>query len=216
MTAVATKRRTAPKQERQLQLIKATIRSVAKRGLSNTTMATVAKEAKLSQGIINLHFQKKDKLLVETLRYLADEYEQAWEAAIAEAGASAAERLAALVAVDFDKAVCERNKIAVWFAFWGETRSRPTYRRICAERDRRYMEMLVALCTTVAHEGGYEEADGATIASGLSAMSEGLWLDLLISPESMDRAEAKRICFAYLSSAFPRHFSHEGAAVRDA
>lgn len=215
MISTATKRRTAPKEERQLQLIRATIRSVAKRGLSNTTMATVAKEAKLSQGIINLHFQSKERLLVETLRYLADEYEQAWEAAIAGAGPSAAEQLAALVAVDFDKSVCERNKVAVWFAFWGETRSRPTYRKICAERDRRYMDMLISLCATVAREGGYDDVDGATIASGLSAMSEGLWLDLLISPESMDREQAKRICFAYLNRAFPQHFSRQGRAARD-
>ena len=49
--------RTASKEERQTQLIKATIRSIAKRGLPDTTIATVAKEAGLSQGIINLHFQ---------------------------------------------------------------------------------------------------------------------------------------------------------------
>ena len=66
-----TKRRTASKEERQVQLIKATIRSIARHGLSLTTMATVAKEAKLSQGIINLHFQSKDRLLEETLRYVS-------------------------------------------------------------------------------------------------------------------------------------------------
>ena len=63
-----TKKRTASKEERQLQLIQATIRSVAQNGLSDTTMATVSSEAGLSQGIINLHFQSKERLLVETLR----------------------------------------------------------------------------------------------------------------------------------------------------
>ena len=42
-----------------------------------TTIATVAREAGLSQGIINLHFQTKERLLTETLRYLADEYRNA-------------------------------------------------------------------------------------------------------------------------------------------
>ena len=56
------------KEERQHQLIQATIRSVAQNGLSDTTMATVSSEAGLSQGIINLHFQSKERLLVETLR----------------------------------------------------------------------------------------------------------------------------------------------------
>ena len=42
------RKRTAPKEERQHQLILATIRSVAKNGLPDTTTATVAREAGLS------------------------------------------------------------------------------------------------------------------------------------------------------------------------
>ena len=44
------------------------------------------------------------------------------------------------------------------------------------------------------------------LATGLSAMSEGLWLDLLICPRSITREQARNICMAYLASAFPRHF----------
>ena len=204
-----TKRRTASKKERRQQLIKATIRSVAKRGLLDTTMATVAGEAGLSQGIINLHFQSKERLLVETLRYLADEYRRAWEAALAGAGPTSAERLVAVIEVDFDKSVCHRNKLAVWFAFWGEAKSRPTYRKLCAERDREYSQMLTALCAAIISEGRYRSLDSHTLAAGLSAMSEGLWLDLLMTPESVDRKRAKQICRAYLASLFPRHFDHE-------
>ena len=81
----AIKKRTAPKEERQQQLIEATIRSVARNGLSDTTMATVSREAGLSQGIINLHFQSKDRLLVETLRFLSEQYRAAWERAVSRA-----------------------------------------------------------------------------------------------------------------------------------
>ena len=82
MAKVATrqtgKKRTESKQKRKVQLIRATIRSIAKRGLSDTTMATVSKEAGLSQGIVNLHFQSKERLLVETLRHVVDGYRAAW------------------------------------------------------------------------------------------------------------------------------------------
>ena len=113
ITKPRTKRRTASKEERQVQLIKATIRSIAKHGLSVTTMATVANEAKLSQGIINLHFQSKERLLEETLRYVVDEYRIAWYKALENSGGSAAEKLTALISVDFDKRICQRNKLAV-------------------------------------------------------------------------------------------------------
>ena len=200
------KKRTASKKARQQQLILATIRSVASNGLSDTTMATVAREAGLSQGIINLHFQSKERLLIETLNYIADEYRAAWEKALAGAGDSIAEKLAALVAGDFRQPVCDRNKLAVWFAFWGESKSRPTYRKICAMRDMAYRKQMVELCDLLIEEGGYEELDSGTIATGLSSMTEGLWLDLLISPRSMTREEAMSVCMNYLGLAFYKHF----------
>ena len=202
----ATKRRTAPKEERQQQLIQATIRSVASNGLSDTTMATVSREAGLSQGIINLHFQSKDRLLVETLRFLSEQYQSAWEKAVFKAGDAPADKLAAMVATDFKPPVCDRNKLAVWFAFWGESKSRPTYRRICAMRDMAYRVEMVRVCEELVEEGGYEDIDASSVAAGLSAMTSGLWLDLLTNPRSMSRQRAKQICMSYVATTFPRHF----------
>ena len=200
------RKRTASKEERQEQLIQATIRSVASRGLSDTTMATVSSEAGLSQGIINLHFQSKQRLLVATLRHLADEYRAGWEQAVAKAGADPADRLAASVAADFAPLVCHRDKLAVWFAFWGESKSRPTYRRICAERDRTDREAIVTLCRALIRHGGYAGIDADTVAATLSAMTAGLWLDLLTRPRTIDRGQANAICTAYLAATFTRHF----------
>ena len=203
------KRRTASKEQRQLQLIKATIRSIAKHGLSTTTMATVSSEAKLSQGIINLHFQSKDRLLVETLRFVADEYKAAWEKAFSESGDSVAEKITALVGVDFEKSVCQRNKLAVWFAFWGESKSRPVYRNICTERDKEYRKVLTRLFQRAIEEGGYSKLNAANVACGLLAMSEGLWLDLLMSPQFMTPEQARDICMDYMKNTFPKHFQAE-------
>jgi len=188
-------------------LILATIRSVAQNGLSDTTTATVAKEAGLSQGIINLHFKSKDRLLVETLAFIADEYRDSWEKALSGTGDDPAEKLAALVEVDFRRPVCEQNKLAVWFAFWGETKSRPTYRRICAERDKAYRKEMIQVCEDLIRQGGYQGMDAETVAAGLSAMTSGCWLDLLTNPRSMNRGQARRICMSYLVHTFPRHFS---------
>ena len=202
----AARRRTAPPEERREQLIAATIRCVANRGLADTTIATVAREAELSQGIINLHFQTKDKLLVETLRYLADEYRNAVRQAVARSGDTPEAGLTALVDLDFSRNICDRGKLAVWFAFWGERRFRPTYRRICAERDRSYDDMVRALCADLCRRGDYSQVDSDIVADGLSALTDGLWLDLLVRPDSMTRELARRISLSYLADAFPRHF----------
>jgi TetR/AcrR family transcriptional repressor of bet genes len=205
--AVVPKRRTAPPEERREQLIQATIRCVADRGLADTTIATVAHEAGLSQGIVNLHFRSKDGLLTETLRYLADEYRSAVQEAAAAGEVSPVDGLLAMVELDFRRSICSRDKLALWFAFWGERRFRPTYRRICAERDRSYDDMVRVICARLCEEGGYADVEPSLVADGLSALTDGLWLDLLVRPESMSRERARRIALSYLADAFPRHFS---------
>ena len=86
------------------------------------------------------------RLLVATLQYMADEYASHWRAALEKAGSAPAERMAALVASDFDRAVCNKRKLAAWCAFWGEARSRPTYQQLCGARDETYHQTLVDLC----------------------------------------------------------------------
>ena len=61
-------KRTAARQERRQQLIDATMKCIAKKGMGSTTLSDVAGTAGLSQGIVNLHFESKDNLLNETLR----------------------------------------------------------------------------------------------------------------------------------------------------
>jgi TetR/AcrR family transcriptional regulator, transcriptional repressor of bet genes len=212
--AVVAKRRTAPPEERREQLIQATIRCVADRGLADTTIATVAQEAGLSQGIVNLHFRSKDGLLTETLRFLADEYKSACEEAAAAGAAAPVAGLLAMVELDFRRTICSREKLAVWFAFWGERRFRPTYRRICAQRDRSYDDMVRLICARLCEEGGYTDVEPSLVADGLSALTDGLWLDLLVRPESMSRERARKIALSYLADAFPRHFSQPVADVR--
>ncbi|MBL9048101.1 MAG: TetR family transcriptional regulator, partial [Tabrizicola sp.] len=92
--------RTMGREQRRAQLIEATIDSLAKRGFAETTMADVADGAGLSRGIVNFHFESKEKLLVATLQYMADEYAAHWRSALMKAGEDPARQLAVLVAAD--------------------------------------------------------------------------------------------------------------------
>src|SRR5438045_2087540 len=96
------------KDARRVQLIEATIGSIARRGFAETTLADVAAGAKLSHGIVNFYFRSKDELLVETLRHLSAEYEAFWTAAVERAGPDPAAKLLAMVDADFDPAITSR------------------------------------------------------------------------------------------------------------
>jgi TetR/AcrR family transcriptional regulator, transcriptional repressor of bet genes len=198
--------RALAKERRREQLIKSTINCIARRGIAGTTMADVTQDAGLSLGIVNLHFQSKDKLFEETLLYLSDEYEAFCADALVKAGKTATEKLAALVELDFSAKLCDRKKLAVWFAFWGEAKSRPTYLHICAENDRRYNNIVANLCDELIAEGKYKDIRSLSFATGLAALANGLWLDLLMSPNDIDRKEARDISFDYLAVYFPDHF----------
>ena len=103
----------------------------------------------------------------------------------------------------------------MWFAFWGERRFHPTYRRICAARDNAHDELVRTLCTNLCKLGKYSDVEPVLVADGLSALTDGLWLDLLVRPESMKREQAWRISMAYLADTFPRHFQQPGLQARE-
>lgn len=199
-------KRTARREQRRRQLIDATMKCIARKGMGSTTLADVAGEAGLSQGIVNLHFESKENLLTETLRHLADEYKAQFNKAYENSGPGPAEKLLALIELDLRPSICDRRKVAVWFAFWGEVKSRPTYRKICDERDQYYDDIVESLAREIIADGRYEGVTAESVAIVLTSMTNGLWLSCLISPASFDRHKAMLAVLEYLRGVFPRHF----------
>ena len=204
------------KESRRTQLIEATIDSLARHGFAEFTLSQVAKAARLSQGIVNFYFRSKEALLIKTLKYMAAEYERFWTAALRKAGPRPADKLAAIIAADFDPVMTSRKKVTVWYAFWGEARWRPEYLRICQSLSESYFAETRALCQEIVAAGGYKAIDPDWVARGLNAMIDGLWLDILTSPKAIDRKDAKRTCLALLGAVFPQEFAPHLAAARAA
>jgi TetR/AcrR family transcriptional repressor of bet genes len=207
MSATArTTRRTATPEKRRQQLIDATMKCIARKGMGGTTLGDVAKEAGLSQGIVNLHFESKENLLNETLRYIADDYKIQFNRTLDKSGPDAAGKLHALMELDLRPSILDRRKLAVWFAFWGEVKSRPRYREICKKSDEYYDEVLSSLCDEIIADGGYKNVTGLAVATMLTSVTNGMWLSYLISPKRFDRQNATNAVDEYLHSVFPNHF----------
>jgi TetR/AcrR family transcriptional repressor of bet genes len=204
------------KQSRWTQLIEATIDCLARYGFSEFTLSQVAKTARLSQGIVNFYFRSKEALLIETLKFMANEYEQFWTSALRKAGPRPADKLAAMIAADFDPVMTSRKKVTVWYAFWGEARWRPEYLKICQALSESYFAETRSLCQEIVQAGGYTGIDADLVARGLNAMIDGLWLDILTSPKAIDRKLAKRTCLALLGAVFRQEFAGYLGAARAA
>ncbi len=159
-------------------------------------------------GIVNLHFESKEKLLIETLRHVTEEYLRGWNDIISADTDDAAATIKTLLEFEFSASIVCKEKLAVWFAFWGEAKSRPIYQKICAKNDKRTEDSLVQLFQHFIDSGGssWQHLDAELLVSTLTALVDGLWLDLLLTPRQMTRAKAREICLNYLTSVFGNQF----------
>jgi AcrR family transcriptional regulator len=211
MSVTALAPRKASKDVRRQQLIEATLDVIARRGYAGTTLAEVAKAAGLSAGIVNFHFETKDKLLAETLKFIADEYRTTWRKALCDAATGTpAARLEAVLRSDFSLAVCAPAKLAAWGAFWGETAGRPVYSQYCTANDAEYQRTIEALCLEIIRDGVYPY-DAGHVARGFNALTEGLWLDMMTQTQPLAPGEALKTALACLHAFFPKHFGPDGA-----
>lgn len=192
---------------RRQQLIEATITVIGRQGYAGTRLADVAKQAKVSYGVVGFYFKTKEDLLLATLQWLADEYTKVWRDAVAAAGPSPVERLRAIIDADFSPKIASEKKIAVWYAFWAEGRTRPKYRKLCAELYNDYHWQVRNLIEEIVEQGGYTDMDPHQVTVALNAMTDGMWLDLQIQPRDFDREQAKKAIEMFLRKLFPAEFA---------
>jgi TetR/AcrR family transcriptional repressor of bet genes len=108
--------------------------------------------------------------------------------------------------LDLRPSILDRRKLAVWFAFWGEVKSRPRYREVCEQSDEYYDKVLNSLCNEIIADGNYKNISAAAVATVLTSVTNGMWLSYLISPRRFDRQNATNAVDEYLCSIFPKHF----------
>ncbi len=206
-------KRKMSRETRRQQLIEATIETLALRGYASTTMTEVARVAGLSHGLVNFHFESKDKLLAETLLYLAEEYRMNWLHYLELAPPTPAGQLDALLRADLDPKISAPSRLSAWLAFWGEAQGRPLYQERASANDDFYNARLEDICAGLMAEGGYA-GDMRRIARVLRITGEGVWFDMMTMTAPYGVAEAQATIFTCASAFFPRHFGPEGLLTR--
>lgn len=189
---------------RRRQLLDATQRSIVHNGLSKTTLATVANEADLSQGVAVFYYDSKAGLLVAALEDIYAKYEANWRHALRQAGDDPKNRLWALIRADFDEHICNKDSLAVWYAFWGEQKFTPQYSTIAQEFDLNRTRAIQDLCRKLFPD---DQADTAeAIAIWIDMLTDGYWQRMHLFPELCTREIAIEGVRAFLARVLPEHF----------
>lgn len=174
---------------RRLSLIEATARVLARDGAGGASARAIAAEGGVSPGLIAHHFGGVDALVAATYAQVGERVAAALAAAVAAAGEDPRARLTAYVVASFDAPIADRALLATWTAFWGLVIARPD---VAALHDAGYAQYRATLEALLA-DCGLDRARRRRVAIAITALVDGLWLELCLSPGVVDAGEARAI-----------------------
>lgn len=197
--------------DRQRQrLIEACISALHVHGPSNATVERVTAIARMSPGIVRFYFKSKDAMMVASLQFLADEFEQQLLIPVSRLKADPVAALTSLVDLYLDPQIASPRKVSVWYSFWGEASSRAEYFDLCGQKDANFTALTRDLIERMIRFTGASQLDPDGVSLGLIGVLEVLWQDIAFQEErSINRPAVKRRAMSYLQSVFPGYFGAE-------
>lgn len=176
-------------------LIAACARVLAQHGASGTSVRVICTEAGVSPGLLRHYFDGIEALVADTYRATGVRVAEALQAAVdAETGPRA--RLLAFVTASFRAPIADPELLATWLAFWSLSRTNAAIGRIHDEiyaDNRRDMERLIAACPGA-------PADPRLAAIALTALVDGLWLELSLGNAPFSASEAEAMAARWMDS----------------
>lgn len=163
---------------RRADLIEATAACLADVGLAGTNVRAICARAGVSPGLLRHYFGGIDDLVAETYQATSDRMDAIFAAAVAGAGADPGARLTAYLTASFRPPVTDPELLGAWTAFWALARSDARMAEIHAESYAGYRARLGELLTACGAR------DAERLAIMLTAMVDGLWLELSLDAGS--------------------------------
>lgn len=181
---------------RRASLIAACARVLARAGAAGASVRAIALEAGASPGLIGHYFGGVDALVAATYAQVEARVTTALDEAVAAAGPEPRARLEAYVCASLLPPIADSDLLSTWIAFWSLVRARP---EIAALHDEQYGRFRAGLEALLA-DSGVSAAALRRTAIAITALVDGLWLELCLSPETFAEGEAAAIARSGLSA----------------
>ena len=181
------------KEVRQQQLIEATLISVERHGLQNTTINSISDIAGMSSGIISHYFGGKQGLIEATLRSLLEELKQALLIRTSAKTLLPIDRLFMIIEANFTEFQRSNSVTKTWLSFWSQAMHDPGLARLQHINNQRlYRNLLFSYKQILPNN------DALNAAQQTAAMIDGFWLRSALSASPKDDFKQAQI----LSKAF--------------
>lgn len=179
---------------RREQIVRATIRCLAREGYTRLTMKKVAREAGVSQGILHYYFADKRAMLAATLEAVTRDLDRRVAAAQSRTEGDARARLRALVRACLEVAVSRPEFWVVFVEFWGEMLHDRRLRDLNTAVYSRTRRLIGRLIAEGVRAGRFRPVDPRRASAVVLGLIDGLSLQLTFDPEAFGVAEAARFC----------------------
>jgi AcrR family transcriptional regulator len=168
--------------------------AIAERGLANVRVSDIAKRAGMSPGHVTYYFPSKSDLLMRAIR----QSEESFAVQVAEeiqAIGDPWKRLERLIEVSAASGVGDPGWV-LWFQVWSNAALDPEVARVHDELDARWRAILADVICYGRDRGAFEVEDPKETALILSALIDGLSIQLTLGSAGLDRGGLLRVCQA--------------------
>jgi AcrR family transcriptional regulator len=178
---------------RREQIVRATIRCLARDGYSGLTMKKVAREAGVSQGILHYYFPDKRAILVAALEKVMTDLDRR---VVAEARGARDPwaRLRALIGACLEVAETNREFWVVFVEFWGEMMHDRKLLAVNARLYDRVRRIIGGIIAQGTKAGRFRKVETSRAGAVVLALVDGLSLQLTFDPGAFTITEARRFC----------------------
>jgi AcrR family transcriptional regulator len=185
---------------RRQALIEATAASLAESGIAGTSVRSICARAGVSPGLLTHYFPGVDALVAETYRGTTARVSETLRNAVEAAGGDPRARLIAFLTASFRPPIAEPSLLATWLAFWSAVKTDEAIGAIHRETYRAYradLEDLLRGCDL-------KDRDAGPVAIALTALVDGLWLELSLDPSTFSYDQASAMAVRWLDALLER------------
>lgn len=178
MTATRRRRVVTDVARRRAEILDAAVGVVLERGFAGTRVLDVANALGISSGLVHYHFDSKDELLAETLRHAADADIARLEKAVAELD-DPVKRLDRVLREYLPETRGDQSWV-IWVDAWGHAIRNDRLRNILTELDLAWCGAIETVIRDGVASGRFECSDPSGAARRISALLDGLGLDVIL------------------------------------
>lgn len=217
-------KRTIPKFHRETPavrreaLVDATLRCLKRHGHEGVSVRRISAAAGVSIGLINHHFPSKSELVAEAYETLALSLQVSIRRQAENRSATPRDRLSGFFRASFAPELLDPALFNVWLVFWSMVAHSPDMRAVHDRTYGKYRSILESLLGQLSRTGAAPPFKLRQAGIALSALLDGLWVELSLSPDNFKPREAIALCEDWVGALcagdFPRLLRKRSRAAR--